>query len=245
MCGADWYYSDIIVANWDSTSTETPGSLNRTSKCMWIDKNGSYGLRHKSFSFHVMDFSSSTDPETDERAAQYRDHIDTMCSAPARFRFDGHDPDLWYFWPPLKYTAGNGDADMKRAIGINDGQVHEPYTSAPGFKKRDLVSDQQARGPARRSTPEPVLVKSHREEHSATELCKAPNSKGPDFVSLPEKVFCDMDKKEIWPLCSDTQPFACFDLEKNTMRTAPHGRRSLNGRNIPDKSYTKELTWGS
>jgi hypothetical protein len=39
--------------------------------------------------------------------------------------------------------------------------------------------------------------------HSAREIFESHSSLGPDFVSLAQKVFCDMCEKVSWPLCED------------------------------------------
>ena len=62
------------------------------------------------------------------------------------------------------------------------------------YKKRQLLG-KRSPGLANR------LITSPREQHSATKLCERENSHGPDFVSWDEKVFCDMETKQSWPLC--------------------------------------------
>lgn len=57
------------------------------------------------------------------------------------------------------------------------------------------------------------IVGSHDEMHSASELCKDPMAWGPDFVSFHERVFCDMRKKEVWPLCDMEITNNCFDWD--------------------------------
>jgi hypothetical protein len=283
MCGANWYYSDVIVTNYDSSTSEAPQVLNRTSNCMWIDRDHTNGIPHAGFSFHVVDFSSSTDKDNDGRAKQYHDDKDTMCTSAPRFKMYEQmdkETDIAIFWPALEYTDDNADADLekvknnpgkviskrKRDVVMRDEGIPEddpnnqdkrqeaiPEDDPNNQDKRDEPipeddpNNQDKRSTIRRRSPKVAgtVVKSSIDQHNASQLCKAPNSYGPDFVSLVEGVFCDMDKKEVWPLCSGTQPYACFDVAKNEMRAAPHGRRSLNGRDIPHKAYDLELNWGS
>lgn len=60
------------------------------------------------------------------------------------------------------------------------------------------------------------LVVSSLPAHSAEELCRHPNSRGPSFVSLAEGAHCDMDTREVLPLCSGGLTEGCFDLEGET-----------------------------
>lgn len=49
------------------------------------------------------------------------------------------------------------------------------------------------------------LVASAHEQHSAREVCGSGTSRGPDFVSLKEGFFCDMETKTLWPLCAEEE----------------------------------------
>ena len=56
-------------------------------------------------------------------------------------------------------------------------------------------------------------------EHSGRELCESETSRGPDFVSKHERIFCDMDTKTAFPLCDDELGIetGCFRLETHTL----------------------------
>ncbi|KAL4800097.1 hypothetical protein BDV19DRAFT_384462 [Aspergillus venezuelensis] len=56
------------------------------------------------------------------------------------------------------------------------------------------------------------------DEHSARELCDHPMSLGPDFVDIPEGLFCDMGTGKVWPLCEDPLNETPFDLDSREMR---------------------------
>ncbi|KAF2103365.1 hypothetical protein NA57DRAFT_52888 [Rhizodiscina lignyota] len=45
------------------------------------------------------------------------------------------------------------------------------------------------------------LVRSDIWSHNATDLCMSDHSRGPDFVSLVEGMYCDMDTRKLTPLC--------------------------------------------
>lgn len=51
-------------------------------------------------------------------------------------------------------------------------------------------------------------------------------SLGPDFVSIEEGLFCDMDTSELWPLCTETQMNDCFDFSAQQIRT-DHQKRDM------------------
>ncbi|KAL9031602.1 MAG: hypothetical protein Q9180_006792 [Flavoplaca navasiana] len=44
-----------------------------------------------------------------------------------------------------------------------------------------------------------AVVISTSPRHSAKELCESPTSRGDDFVSSTENLFCDMELKKLWP----------------------------------------------
>jgi hypothetical protein len=88
------------------------------------------------------------------------------------------------------------------------------------------------------------LIKSGSQYHSAAELSGSATSYGPDFVSIYEGVFCDMDQKKIWPLCKDAKQAACFDETTNKMRLgAGNSRRDGKGIVLPRKDYTDVEQW--
>lgn len=65
----------------------------------------------------------------------------------------------------------------------------------------------------RRTQEDRRLIVSSLDAHSADELCRHPMSLGPDFVSLTERTHCDMQTREVLPLCMDGLTTGCFDLE--------------------------------
>jgi hypothetical protein len=65
--------------------------------------------------------------------------------------------------------------------------------------------------------PRKNIVASHDESHSAEELCEDPMAWGPDFVSFYEGVFCDLEKRKLWPLCKGKIEKNCFDWEKRAL----------------------------
>lgn len=64
-------------------------------------------------------------------------------------------------------------------------------------EKRQRVIKPRSRALANR------LIASPRDQHLASKLCESKTSHGPDFVSLAERVFCDMGTKIHYPLCEE------------------------------------------
>ena len=82
---------------------------------------------------------------------------------------------------------------------------------------------------ARRRAGDRRLVVSSLPAHSADELCRHPRSRGPHFVSLAERTHCNMDTREVLPLCTGGLTAGCFDLEAETAV----GRTSSGGVGSP------------
>lgn len=51
---------------------------------------------------------------------------------------------------------------------------------------------------------------------SAKDLCSAPWSYGPDFISLKDGFFCDMATKTAKPLCAEGVNEECFQLDESS-----------------------------
>ncbi|KAF8849653.1 hypothetical protein BDZ45DRAFT_772222 [Acephala macrosclerotiorum] len=84
------------------------------------------------------------------------------------------------------------------------------------------------------------LVTSNATAHSASKLCNDPSTAGPDFVSLDEKMFCDMASKQVYPLYHYTRQEACFDLDGSVFRPGALGKRDPN---LVIKNYVKRIDW--
>lgn len=90
-----------------------------------------------------------------------------------------------------------------------------------------FISSYVAEKKSKRSQPSPAmdfdfrtqLVKSHREGNSAARLCADEFTMGPDFVSLTEELYCDMETRNLYPVCNDsaTSIGPCFDLGQDEL----------------------------
>ncbi|KAL9637200.1 MAG: hypothetical protein Q9164_002344 [Protoblastenia rupestris] len=236
-CGAEWYHSQLKT-----------GEDDYQPACIWIDRNGSNGLRYQGFGLHIHDFAA-----TQERADQFQGNRDLMCKAAPRFKMyekmtsDDYIP---FFSPPLEYVAKKL-TDKDPAVVLDKKRWVMPK-EGPNIKKADVDADPKP-SIARRQDPSQanggrkfntiIISKSH--GHSAKELCESSASIGPDFVSLDEQLFCDMAAKKLWPLCSAIKAAGCFDQATSTMRAGKglHGRDTDTGMYPPKKTYGKTVHW--
>lgn len=83
--------------------------------------------------------------------------------------------------------------------------------------------------------PDNRLVISHLGYHDAAELCRSETSVGPDFVSFMDKTFCNMETRELLPLCSRSIRSDCFDTPSKKVITK-YGV-------ISDRNYTEVIHW--
>jgi hypothetical protein len=192
-CGADWYPSDWKVG---------PGV--HTPKCVWIDANHTNKLRYKGFSLHLPDFGGEQG-----KVDEYNKTLDTLCKSDARMKFwENILPDdiIPFFHPPLVYNDDGSDVDPNKVT--NKSKPHK--RSSVGASRLSKRNGTSLLHPGH-------LVISHLESHSAKEVCESETSMGPDFVSTIEGVFCDMEQKEWWYLCSSEIADGFFDLGTQSM----------------------------
>ena len=236
-CGADWYHSQLKTGDDDYQPT-----------CIWIDQNRSNGLRYQGFGLHIDDFAA-----TPERAAQYNESKDLMCKAAPRFKMyekmDSKDF-IPVFIPPLDYVAK--ELTDRDPAAVLDKRRWVLPKEGPNIKKTNVDAEPKPKM-VRRQDPNQAngrkkfntVIISKSPNHSAKELCDNDSSAGPDFVSLDEQLFCDMETRKTWLLCSATKTDGCFDHAASTMRAGKglRGRDSTTGMYPPKKSYDKTVHW--
>jgi hypothetical protein len=98
---------------------------------------------------------------------------------------------------PLQSSTANGSSD----VGISG-----PLKGAGKPSPRSKRSAER-------------LVISSSDQDSAVGLCQSATSRGSDLVSTAEGLFCDMDSKTLYPLCSKTIGAECFDLNLYQIRS--------------------------
>ncbi|EXJ65621.1 uncharacterized protein A1O5_11148 [Cladophialophora psammophila CBS 110553] len=70
------------------------------------------------------------------------------------------------------------------------------------------------------------LVKSQLGRSSAKRLCENQFTKGPHFVSLDEKLYCDMETRQVYPTCgSAAEDVVCFDVKRDELVEPDGGNR--------------------
>ncbi|QVM12830.1 hypothetical protein D8B26_007448 [Coccidioides posadasii str. Silveira] len=243
ICGADWYYTDTVLKSKGGTPT-----AQFNPKCIWIDRDRSSGFRTQGISMHITDF----DVSGEGRKMQYAKYPETMCSRPRfhAYEYMKTEDDIYIFDPPLEYGPGLVDKDIRKVLvgGKLTEDGRRPYRAR---RNDDYYRMPRSRPISRRQQKlrsqfkREVLVVSGSPYHKAEELCQSRTSVGPDFVSLSDNLFCDMEHREVWPLCSNgTATHGCFDVEERTMKGGAIGARdSISGRAIPRKSYRTVTNW--
>lgn len=239
-CNADWYPSLPVI----------PAS-NLRSSCIWIDRDGSNGLRFQGFGVHLTDFVDS-----DALSKQYQLNNASMCQSGPRFRMYEQlktEESILVFKPPLQYKEDGSDADLSKVIN-NPGVLGDPnFTLQDSVRRREAFKGgypQTSRPKAKRDGQfmQGHLVISAYAQHSAREVCESDTSRGPDFVSVNEGLYCDMDQKKLWNICSQNVTQTCFDTEQREMRGSNFRMRGVAWNNtdssVPSKSYQKTHNWG-
>ena len=178
------------------------------------------------------------------------------------------DDSIPYFNPPLERKPGSnlearpeeafdtsrwvmpkdvGDHITKDAI--DKWQDKRSLPKPTPMKKRNIPIPVGGNHTTHNSTSnaaaEGVVIISTSIYHSAKELCYSEFSWGHDFVSSSESLFCDMDLKNLWPVCSHDGHSACFDTNTSMMRPGKglRGRDSKSGQVPPEKNYAKTIHW--
>ena len=108
--------------------------------------------------------------------------------------------------------------------------------------KRDALRDEDEEEEVTISSLDPLqftdmLVMSHNPAHTATELCRDPMSHGPSLVSFEEGVYCDMETKTTWPLCTGAKDeVGCYDWKAHTLVKSKVRKRDMRYSNIMEWS---------
>ncbi|KAK5030641.1 hypothetical protein LTS07_005425 [Exophiala sideris] len=79
----------------------------------------------------------------------------------------------------------------------------EDLCSAPFMMEAKLPVERGLESPATDFDFRTQLVKSTRKGNSAVRVCGDRSAIGPDFVSYSERLYCDMDTRNIHPFCGD------------------------------------------
>jgi hypothetical protein len=248
QCGALWMFGNTTF------SSDPTGGIYQP-RCAWIDGDDSDGLHTKAIGIHLPSFLASQG-----RVDQYNANNDVMCKADPRFKLydtlDVKDPIPYFKSEPFDLTTlidfdpaqtlnsanwATTPVDTTPIQGLGS-RASKPYgnttTSSGGWNGTRKAPKQSSKHAGK-------LIKSSIDQHKATDLCGSTTSWGPDFVSLVEGIFCDMNTKKTYPLCTNTTQVACFDAGADKMRLgAGNSRRDAMTRAIlPRKVYKTVEQW--
>ncbi|SMQ52710.1 unnamed protein product [Zymoseptoria tritici ST99CH_3D7] len=211
-CGQAWEYSSQTLS----------GGTNTTywGKCVWMDTDG------------------GKDIDIDPVAITLRQmKINTFA-----YGADAQDKGLDYYCSATIVTHDDADPIEARPAGPhardslgNSGGMSIDPRSVP---QPPRVTEPKKPRPRSQKSTERLIVNS-RPEQSAVNLCNSPTSRGSDFVSKNEGLFCDMETKTLYPLCSTDQCTDCFDVDADELQMRKRDSTGLYARDTPPKRYKK------
>ncbi|TGO11277.1 hypothetical protein BTUL_0113g00070 [Botrytis tulipae] len=265
FCGGPWYPAQTISNVQDDY----------TPKCTWIDSDGSNGIGVKGLGIHITDFTPTTQRlsayqndtflvcGSKPRFWMY-DDIDMDTCLPY------FDPILKFKQKTLL------DVDRALVVGVEGskldcnplppvpspvlGERRNKNSSHSSWKPNHLPRSQRRMTNSSMAINSPSttftsprshsfvgrLITSNHTSHSANELCASDTSVGPDFVSYQERVYCDMENKQAYPLClsdhsNSTTVEVCFDIEIKIL--VDHKPIDARDKSLPNKEYHTIEDW--
>lgn len=126
-------------------------------------------------------------------------------------------------WPSYVKPKNGPMPSAKSLCGFPAFRAWHKFDSEPIVKRQEPKRDTR-------------LVVTKDPQHNVTELCTHENSVGPDAVSLDQGLYCNMETRELLPLCSETATEHCFAY----VREQKLGKRGVE----PYRNYTEILMWG-
>ena len=112
------------------------------------------------------------------------------------------------------------------------------FTGRPG--KRDLNPIHKRSRPTWMTDN---LIMSNFTSQPAEQLCSSETSWGPDFIG-PDGNFCDMEKKELTPLCTVSDVEGCVEVDEDAGHVIKRRTVARRSANVIHKSYGKISKWG-
>lgn len=116
---------------------------------------------------------------------------------------------------PSFADTDNAENDPNSFCGFQPFRAYSNNDASGVIFKRGLTSG--TRLPKRKVDNR--LVISNHPGHNATELCSSITSRGPDFVSVAEGMYCNMETRELVPICSDHIDDDCFHVENKAVKS--------------------------
>ncbi|KAG5983913.1 hypothetical protein E4U55_006696 [Claviceps digitariae] len=238
MCGQSWFLSNNKI-----------GSNFQKPKCVWLDADHTNKINARALSFHLNDMAPSTD-----KMAQYQKRPETLCQSTPRFSFWGNllpDGIVPFFKPKLQYNddssdSGEGaDKDPDRVVDKKD-QYNKAVYLHQGEKVKRGETHRRGGNLPRGSNhnPEHLIITDHAED-DVRHVCEHPNSYGWDIVSTVQNLYCDMEHKQLYPVCDGKEhKDQCFDMGARVIvPKAGIASRDEFAALVPQKNYTSEAHW--
>ncbi|KAK1573911.1 uncharacterized protein LY79DRAFT_487427, partial [Colletotrichum navitas] len=133
-----------------------------------------------------------------------------------------------FFEPRLKYKNGTKVLDDSNHPWDKSAYMAPTKVKRPKREARD-------NGGSANHDPSHLIISN--QNANASEICNSETSYGWDIVSTRQNVFCDMEHKQLYPLCTDSVTTRCFHLDEETLVGEP-------GLNLRDEEAQK-LRYGS
>lgn len=236
--------SSSVLTLTDYLSHHALDEASYTPNCMWLRGRSNFAqdgsTEFKGMGIHIPDFMASQA----DIAKFYTKNMDLLCASRARFwLYDEltQDDNIPYFSPAIKAV----DYYVNHSQPFPDTWKIQPVAPEPD---PPFISTKARRNIGGTSTKNAMsmpgtLIITPLPHQDVVLLCKDKFSAGPDFVSLVNKIFCDMDNKRAYPLCTGSDEEICFDLEIKALRPAPASSRYRRDEVLPEKAYDNIVNW--
>ncbi|TRX93459.1 hypothetical protein FHL15_005734 [Xylaria flabelliformis] len=232
-CGQSWFASDNRI-----------GSDFWKPKCVWLDANHDNGINARALSFHLNDMQAN-----DAKLDEYYENLDALCKSTPRFSFWGNllpDGIIPFFNPKLEYKDDNGaDVDLSKVLDDPNHPFDKSVYLHQGEKKASRARSAKTRRTPRGANHDPSHLIISDQDTDVREICNHPNSYGWDIVSTQQGVFCDMEHKQLYPLCGGGIASNCFSLNSTTLIGEQTIARDESAMKLRfGRSYNTTAHWG-
>lgn len=212
-CGKPWYHSNVGIG--------TDVDRKYSPDCTWLD----------------LDHSPSNTAHTITPAAM-QIHMPSFAKRGNKGEIYSRDPATYCDTHAMMFSDEYFPTKLKNELWNKYQLESEAYYGGQGPKqRRQQEQPAQARNittPQRLSPAFDHLVASALGHHSAQALCESNTSHGPDFVGLREGIFCDMMRKEHYPLCGGGMVEECFDWDTHEL---------ITGDGRVERNYSRVERW--
>ncbi|TLD21907.1 hypothetical protein PspLS_07746 [Pyricularia sp. CBS 133598] len=237
-CGKPWYYSSVVYDGYDDLA------------CTWLSMHYIDDKSVSGIQLHIHEFKYT---DSNNKSIEY------FCAGNPTMKFymdfDPSEIDRWETRSPkdrnltrgIVHVPGKTEDSRHRSVrrsqknnGLDPGQQPPHISRASGPSKPQRPTEDGRRKNRPRSPHGSWLIKSRRGQ-SASLLCADPSSRGPDFVSYSEGLYCNMETREVLPLCDRAAgPVAgCFDDGVNIVKRSEVERGDV----LDELGYDKVDEW--